>query len=142
MTWDAFHFFLDPLLRDGSVDCPSPKIRRRIYKYLKSNDIPFTKENIGYTDGERTVDEMGCGHPPRLLHMIDSKRILRQDANGILWKKKGIFRSNYMDILFDKNANRRLRLAIADTQLEKGWFGQWRLVPVKKPIVRIQTYKN
>jgi hypothetical protein len=48
-----------------------------------------------------------------------------------------------MDLLFDANANRRLRLAIADAQLdvEEGWFGQWRLVPVKKPVVRIQLLR-
>lgn len=76
----------DTLMRDGVVECNSPKNRLRLYRILKEKGIRFASTVIGYTKGRgfnlcRWIDgATKAWNLPRVARWIAAKRLLSKDV--------------------------------------------------------------
>jgi len=132
----------EKLIKNGVIECDSPKHRKLIYTKLESNNIKFKKRLIGYTNGKKTMESMcrGGGNAKRLLKMIINKRVQKCDLKKSLWCEAECFSNKNIDILFDNKSDYSERLNILSNQLDDnlGSYGQWRFIPIKKKIIEIK----
>lgn len=132
-----FDIFFSKLMRDGSVECPSPKIRYLIYKKLESTQTPFKTEFVGYTvqtEGKRVEDMAGI-NPKCILKLITQQRVLKSDFP--FWALKKADEIENVNKVFDNNADYNERLSILTEWLDGCGYKFWSLLPVYKPIKKI-----
>lgn len=75
---DMLTYFLD----NGVVESNSPKNRKKLYDYLRTNHIKYTTEIIGYTNGRKSLCRWGTGigwDIGRVVRWIEQKRLLPED---------------------------------------------------------------
>lgn len=82
---------LAAFVADGRITSDSPKNRRKLYRHLQANGIPFASEIVGYTPGRRSLCRHAGTKPMRwstkmLAKWIDAGRIsadeVRQNTDG------------------------------------------------------------
>ncbi|AGC01808.1 hypothetical protein H012_gp657 [Acanthamoeba polyphaga moumouvirus] len=95
-----------------SVECNSPKNRKKLYKILKTQNIKFKKEVIGYTSGKKSL----CRWSGRRMGW-DFKRITKWIISGRMNKTEVI--NNFDNFILDKNYNRDRNLELIEQIFSK-----------------------
>jgi len=128
-------FYYPKLLQNKEIICPSPKVRRLIYKQLEINNIKFETQFIGYTNPQGQPLMNYKFNSKFIINLINHDRILRSTMNKYE-NFMDSFDTQSINIIFDKNADFNFRIQLLDRQLKYG-YKLWSFIPVFKPIKKI-----